>query len=236
MPDPAAAPVVETPAPAPANGTTNGKAPAAAPAVPAGLADALKALSAMPPERLAEVGKFMEGIISPKAAAEAKAEPKEAPADPHPFPDGMVPLPTKSFQWTPECWRNDTYMHNGELVYRPILNGLFIAVDTRPAVPCLAFALWEPLRALDRRGKIVEAAPEGSIVLVDATPSLLTIMDINVTDGCPHVAIRPTRFTLSPNGAEVWFFDPQIEPDSRNPGLPKLYSKESALRKRGVKR
>ena len=225
MPDPAAAPVVETPAPAPANGKTAQAKPS--------LSDILKALS---PEDVKEAKAAFDALLGGAKTADAKATdaPKEVP-DPHPFPDGMVPLPTKSFQWTPECWRNDTYMHNGELVYRPILNGLFIAVDTRPAVPCLAFALWEPLRALDRRGKIVEAAPEGSIVLVDATPSLLTIMDINVTDGCPHVAIRPTRFTLSPNGAEVWFFDPQIEPDSRNPGLPKLYSKESALRKRGVK-
>lgn len=238
MPDPAAAPVVETPAPAPANGTSNGKPAAAAPAVPAGLADALKALSALPPEKLAEVGKFVDGIVNPKPAAEAKAPeaPKEAPPDPHPMPDGLVGLPTKSFQWVPECWRNDTYVHNGETFYRAALHGLFIAVDTRPAVPVLAIALWEPLRVLDRRGKIIEAAPEGSIVLVDVTPSLLTLADMDVSAGCPHIAIRPTRFTTSTSGAETWFFDVQVEPDARNPNLPKLYSKESALRKRGVRR
>lgn len=235
MPDPAAAPVVETPAPAPANGTSNGKP--AAPAVPAGLADALKALSALPPEKLAEVGKFVEGIVSPKPTAEAKAPeaPKEEP-DPHPMPDGLVALPTKSFQWTPECWRNDTYVHNGETCYRPVLHGVYILTDTRPAVPALAIALWEPLRVVDRRGKVIEAAPEGSIVLVDVTPSLLTLADMDVSAGCPHIAIRPTRFATSTSGAETWFFDVQVEPDRRNPQLPKLYTRESALGKRGVKR
>jgi len=227
MPDPAVAPVVETPAPAPANG----KAPA--PAKPS-LADVLRGLSPADVEEAKKVFADLVGGAVPKA--EAKPEEKKPEADPHPMPDGLVALPTKSFQWTPDCWRGDTYAINGETHYRPILHGVYLAADTRPAVPALIFALWEPLRVMDRRGKIVEAAPDGSVVLVDATPSLLTLLDTDVSQGCPHVAVRPTRSTVSTSGAEVWFFDVQVEPDRRNPQLPKLYTRESALGKRGVKR
>ena len=228
MPDPAVAPVVETPSPAPANGT-NGKV---APQKPS-LGDILRALS---PEDKVAAKEEIDAAFAGEVKPDAKAEEAKAPPDPHPMPDGMVALPTKSFQWTPECWRSDTYTHNGEVCYRQTLHGVYLQADMRPAIPALAFALWEPLRVVDRRGRIIEAAPEGSVVLVDATPALLTLLDMDVSNGCPHVAIRPTRFTTSTSGAETWFFDVQVEPDRRNPQLPKLFTRESALGKRGVKR